>query len=331
MTKIAAKTKKKSSGVRPGSAKGVKATSPFIVWAVDPFAPADANLAKTVMVLRTVSKDGEIPIQPVFVLSPDSFNFTGDFSDPWFKKYEPKVQAAFSELLPKLGLAGVRAPEVLVNKQASLKLAVKSLVSYAERKKAQAVVISNHARTGLTRMFLGSFAETALMTSKIPLIMVNPQSKAVGGLKKVLFPTDLTKSSQKAFKKAIEFCKQHQAQLILYHKLPDPIEPMVQTGVYMAGGGWVSVKQFIEQESDSREKESRKWVDEAAKQGVDTKFYIEEKPGFITDSINQYIDTHGVDLVAMGSKSGPVSSVLIGSVARQLVREAGCPVWVVHV
>lgn len=317
--------KKKASGAKKAATKNL------VVWAVDPFSKNEDSMKKAMAVLKALSKGGLTPIQPTYVLSPDNFNFTGDFSGPWLKKFEPKVLVAMDAVISRLSLPGVQKPEILVNKQASMTGDVKKLLAYAQKQRAEIVVMNSHARTGLARFFMGSFAETALMETKTPLILVSPESKTVEGLNKVLFPTDLTKGNKRAFKKVVEFCKHHNAQLVIYHKLPDPIEPMIQTGVYMAGGGWVSVQQFIEKESDTREKESRKWVEEAAKSGVDAKFYIEEKPGFITDSINQYIDTHGVDLVAVGSKSGPVASVLVGSVARQLVREAACPVWVVHV
>ncbi|MCB0367004.1 MAG: universal stress protein [Bdellovibrionaceae bacterium] len=340
MTKVKAKTKtakkkavKTAAKKKPAKKKAAKkaATKNLVVWAVDPFSKNEESMTKAMAVLKSLSKGGLTPIQPAYVLSPDNFNFTGDFSGPWLKKFEPKVLAAMDAVISRLGLPGVAKPEILVNKQASMTGDVKKLLGYAHKQKAEVVVMNSHARTGLARFFLGSFAETALMETKTPLILVSPESKKVDGIKKILFPTDLTKGNKRAFKKVIDFCKHHNAQLVIYHKLPDPIEPMIQTGVYMAGGGWVSVQQFIEKESDTREKESRKWVEEAAKAGVDAKFYIEEKPGFITDSINQYIDTHGVDMVAVGSKSGPVASVLVGSVARQLVREAACPVWVVHV
>lgn len=313
--------------------KATKKAAPrdLVVWAVDPFSENEDSWNKVIALLKSLSKGGLTPIQPVYVLSPDNFNFTGDFSGPWLKKFEPKVNEAFDVVLGRLGLPGVKKPEILINKQASMSGDVKRLLAYAKKQRAEVVVMNSHARTGLARFFMGSFAETALMATQTPLVLVSPESKQVSGLNKVLFPTDLTKGSKRAFKKVVEFCKHHSSQLVIYHKLPDPIEPMIQTGVYMAGGGWVSVQQFIEKESDTREQESRQWVEEAAKAGVEAKFYIEEKPGFITDSINQYIDTHGVDLVAVGSKSGPVASVFIGSVARQLVREAACPVWVVHV
>lgn len=302
-----------------------------IIWAVDPFKASGPSWSKLTSIVKALSLEGKAPVQPVYVLSPSNFNFTGEFSGPWVSVFEPKVREAFTRVLSGLGIPSLLEPEIILNKESSMASNVSKLLKFVERSQAEILVMNSHARTGLARLFLGSFAETALMATKVPLILVNPETKSVTQFKKVLFPTDFSASNKKAFKKVLVFCKKYGAQLIIYHKLPDPIEPMVQTGVYMAGGGWVSVQQYIDLESAAREKDSQGLVTEAAKAGVDAQFFIEEKPGFITDSINQYISQNGVDLVSVGSKSGPVSSVLVGSIARQLVREASCPVWVVHV
>ncbi|MCB0363126.1 MAG: universal stress protein [Bdellovibrionales bacterium] len=323
---ISKSKKTKKAAIAKGSPKDTN----LIIWALDPFSAEGPVWDKLVETVTTLSLQGSLPIQPVYVLSPSNFNFTGDFSGAWVEKFEPKVRAAFAGVLEKLKMKSLQAPEILINKKPSLDLNVRKLLAYSEKRRAEVVVMNSHARRGLSRFFVGSFAETALMMTKTPLLLVNPDSHAISAFKKVLFPTDFTVASRRVFKTAINFCKKHGSQLIIYHKLPDPIEPMIQTGVYMAGGGWVSIQNYKEKESEAREMESRAWVEQAAKEGVEAKFYIEEKSGFITDSINQYISQHGVDMVAVGSKSGPLSSVLIGSVARQMVRESSCPVWVVH-
>lgn len=302
-----------------------------ILWAFDPFAAEGPGWDRSVEVAELLSLNGQKKIQPVYVLSPSNFNFTGDFSGPWVGQFEPKAKEAFAEVLEKVNISGLQEPAVIINKQPSLSMNVSKLLKFASKVNAEVVLMNSHARKGLARLFLGSFAETALMATSVPLILVNPEVKRVGQFKKILFPTDFTTTSRKAFRRVLSFCRDHQAQIVIYHKLPDPIEPMVQTGVYMAGGGWVSVQNYIETESEAREQESRSWVEEAQKAGVEAKFFIEEKPGFITDSLNQYITQHAVDMIAVGSKSGPVSTVVIGSIARQMVREASCPVWVVHI
>jgi nucleotide-binding universal stress UspA family protein len=321
------KSKKSSVSAKPKSSD----LSRQIVWAIDPFKASGPSWSKLTSIVKALSLDGKTTIQPVYVLSPSNFNFTGEFSGPWMAVFEPKVREAFTRVLSGLGISSLLEPEIILNKETSMASNVSKLLKFVEKSQAEVLVMNSHARTGLARLFLGSFAETALMTTKVPLILVNPETKSVTQFKKVLFPTDFSASNKKAFKKTLVFCKKYGAQLIIYHKLPDPIEPMVQTGVYMAGGGWVSVQQYIDLESAAREKESQVLVAEAAKMGVDAKFFIEEKPGFITDSINQYISQNSIDLVAVGSKSGPISSVLVGSIGRQMVREASCPVWVVHV
>ena len=49
------------------------------------------------------------------------------------------------------------------------------------------------------------------------------------------------------------------------------------------------------------------------------------------DEINRYAKQHDIDLILMGTHGhGPVSEMLIGSVADKVVRTAPCPVLVVR-
>ena len=105
---------------------------------------------------------------------------------------------------------------------------------------------------------------------------------------------------------------------------------MVQTGVHIAGGGWVSVHQFLSKESKEQQKKLEAWVALAKKDGVSSRVIIDDGPGFITDSILDQAKASKVDMVAILSKSSRLSSVLIGSVGRQLARQSQLPVFLMH-
>ena len=76
--------------------------------------------------------------------------------------------------------------------------------------KADCLVISTHARTGLERLAMGSFAETVILTSAVPVLVLNPANKVPVSVRKILVPTDLSKKSEKYLTTMERLRKKHQ-------------------------------------------------------------------------------------------------------------------------
>ncbi len=326
------KVQKKSSPkktIAKKSSQSSKNTSPRYVWALDPFAKDLALLSKTSRSLKLLVEKTGCEIEPVYVLSPDGFNWTGDFSGAWVKKFEPIVKEAMNKVIQNAGLKTLE-PVILVSKGLSLRKDVKKLLDHAQKVKAQALVLNTHGRTGISRFFMGSFAETAMLQSKKPILLMNSEARELTRLAKIVFPTDLSKESKKAFKVLIQRCKAWGAEIHIFHKVPDAIEPMIQTGVHLAGGGWISINQYLESEAKERQAECEKLALEAKKSGVQAMVYVEEGAGFVSDLLNGYATGVGADMIMLASKSGVLSSVLIGSIARQMARSSSLPLWVQH-
>jgi nucleotide-binding universal stress UspA family protein len=318
-TKKKAPTKKASSSQATGA----------VVWTVDPFGDLTESLKLSAQVAKMVSQKTGAPIEPVYVLSPGGFNWTGDFSDAWVKKIQPQVEEKMNARLKELGIQ-TRPPKIIVHKLLSLTGDTKKVIHHAKTTGAKMVLLATHARQGLSRFVLGSFAETAILNSEVPLLLINPKCEIPKSMNKVLFATDLSKSSKKGFKKFLAQVKGMTQSVVIYHKLPDPIEPVIQTGVQMAGGGWVSVQQFLTQESKQRESECQQMAADAKKLGFETHVVLDRSAGFVTDAILNEIKGLNIDYVAMISKTGPVATILIGSIGRQMARVSPVPVYLFH-
>lgn len=300
---------------------------PPILWALDPFDPT-FETSKLSRDTEELSSTFDAPIEIVYVLSRKSLNWTGEFSRGWIRKYEPMTQDALEKIADGLKLH----PHVTVlpvAQKSNLTVDVKKLLDYAKKVKARAVVVNTHGRKGLERWYLGSFAETALLHSKIPLIMLSPKADW-RDVKRILVPTDFSNESFRSLKKMARELKNLKAEIVLFHKLPDAIEPIIQMGAHMAGGGWVSIYQYMENESSEREKDAKEWQSWLTENGISSRFEIEEKPGPIVESILTKAREYDCQLIAVQSHAGPVASTFIGSVARQLVRQSDRPVWVTH-
>ncbi|NQY99563.1 MAG: universal stress protein [Bdellovibrionales bacterium] len=305
------------------------AKSKKVMWALDPFVKSTKRVQQAAGNVKAIASAMGAEIEPVYILSPEGFNFTGDFSSGWIKDFKPKAIEKMKRVLSKLDVETL-PPKIIVNQTLSLTGDSKKLINYAKRHGAAAVLLSTHARSGIARFVMGSFSETTLLQTKVPLILVNPEAPAITQLKTILFATDGSADSKIAFQRLLKTAKSARAKVVLYHKLPDPIEPIVQTGVHIAGGGWVSVQQFLSKEQKQMKKKLDGWAAIAKKSGVATRVVIDETPGFITDSILEQAKVSKADMVAVLSKSSRISSILIGSVGRQLARQSHRPVFLLH-
>ena len=84
-------------------------------------------------------------------------------------------------------------------------------------------------------------------------------------IKKIFFPTDLEDKSLEVFEEAISLAKNLNAKLRIYHKIPNPVEPLVASGAYLLGGSWVPVSTYFDKTTEIREEKAQDWINHAKK------------------------------------------------------------------
>lgn len=293
------------------------------VIAVDPFSDLDpqhaVNFAKS-LVDRVGAR-----LTAIYVLAPSSFNWTGEFSGPWFKRYRPFAEEKMAALFKDSGIEH----EVILCRRAGLRESVRTLVKHAEKIKAGSLIVSTHGRTGLERLALGSFAETVVLaSSKVPVMVINPEHSASSPSRKILVPTDLSKPSRKFVLSLSDFAKGIGAEVLLYYLRPDPLDPIVQQGVYSLGGGWVSAQSFMAEEDDRSKKELSNLATLLRKNGVRATECVDSTSTDLVSGINQTAAQNSAELIALVSQAGAWSATLLGSVARGLIRSSSVPLLI---
>jgi nucleotide-binding universal stress UspA family protein len=292
------------------------------VIAIDPFAGAD--LREIVDLSHRLTKTAGNQLNAAYILAPASLNWTGEFSGPWRKKYEPVAQARLTELLPDTAIT----KSIVHCKNPGIRAAVQALLAHAKKLKANGIVLSTHARTGLERLAMGSFAETVILTSPIPVLVLNPSHNLPKTVRKILVPTDLSKKNEKFTLSIADYAQGIGADILLYHKEIDPLDPMIQQGVYSLGGGWVSMQEFMDEDREAKEKQLLKLESQIRTRKVKVSHVIDSSPGGLVDTIEKAAKDHQADMIAVLTQAGTWSAALLGSVARSLVRTASVPVLV---
>ena len=143
-------------------------------------------------------------------------------------------------------------------------------------------------------------------------------------IRRILHPTDFSRASTAAFKRAVEMAKGNRAELVVMH-VQGPAAPIMVDG-------YVSPKAYEDMEAAERaysQKHLDALVAKARKAGVRVKGLL--IPGVAHERIAQAARSRKADLVVIGShgRTG-IAKLFLGSVASRVLAIAPCPVLTVR-
>ena len=303
-----------------------------ILWAVDAF-PEDHDLDRTAAsVIKNVFGRSGAEIEPVYVLVPDELDrLSLSMNFYWQRQYEESAAKALAAFTSTIELPNLKPGYLLRNARGTLRSGVEALNEYAKSTNADLIVVSSHARKGLARMFLGSFAESLMLRAEVPVLVVNPHSEISGPFRDVLFPTDLSEASQAAFERVLQWAKHEGASVTLFHLVPDTLRFIAGTGIMLPDGSQYQTADMLDREFEARRDRAREWAEQArGEHGVLVECVVERSSGDVAKSLLSFARKAKPSLIAMSSDKGPVAAVVMGSTTRQVVRGADCPVWIFH-
>jgi nucleotide-binding universal stress UspA family protein len=288
-----------------------------IIWPVDVL--DDPKNQKEVMYsLGALTRPTEAKIEPVYVLGPPYAQVGADVSANIEQAYYALAEKRLHELADRFDMPNMAQGKVLVNRMGTVRKDVRALLDYAKQTDADLIVVATHARRGLARMILGSFTETLVLNSTIPVVTVNPEAKARERISSILLPTTFDTHLRPSFERIVEFAKILGASLTLFYKEPDiPFKAMS-----------LEIYRYLDAELLKKKSTAKQWQDWSNEYGVPTQLIIDQQPGHPIQAIEQLAIETNCDLIAIPTQTDPVSDAVSGSIARGIMRTAPCPVWV---
>ena len=144
-------------------------------------------------------------------------------------------------------------------------------------------------------------------------------------IRTILHPTDFSRASTPAFKRAVEMAKDNRAQLLIVHVLAPPAPLMM-------ADGYVAPSVYDDMEAAARagaQKYLRKLVQKARQSGVRVKPLLLE--GVAHERITQAARARKADLVVIGThgRTG-FARFFLGSVASRVLATSPCAVLTVR-
>ena len=197
-----------------------------------------------------------------------------------------------------------------------------AICSYAYDQDVDLIVMATAAKSGLSRLFLGSVTEQVVRSAPCSVLVVGPECEdhRPSDPPTVLSAVDFSETSIEAAKLAHELSAQLSARHVVVHAVSDPPVPTFYGLEHtMTPAVWTAITERSEKE-----------LAELVKTELGGS-RAQVRSGGAVAEIVRACDEHNADLLVVGSHGlTGLSRLLLGSVTEKLVRVSPIPVLVVR-
>lgn len=301
-------------------AKKIKST---IVWAIDPNETKYTHRAPLAKFLKKLSSGLSQKVFPYSLVSPGGSTWPIPVDYAFGLDMKAKGEQSVKKELKKLHMKGLAPPTVEVHASASRRELVDSLIRYAKVQHASMIAVNTKRYLSKASSRMGGFAEALVQKSNVPVLAVSPNAKINGKLNEILFPTDYTIKSRKAFRKTLLLAKSLNAKVHILFVDNGLQAPFPDFGLDLPAS-W-SIAADMERRSLS-ERQAPKWIAEGKKLGVRCEAHTEVTQDSVANAIARFSQKKHCDLISLASYRGEKTPSMIGGTVRDVLRAAKTPV-----
>ncbi|MBI5959916.1 MAG: universal stress protein [Chloroflexi bacterium] len=194
-----------------------------------------------------------------------------------------------------------------------------ALLKVIDAERISVMVISTQGRTALLRWLFGSGVEKALTSLPVPLLLVRPMYQ------KVVVPLDGSRWSESAIPRAAEIARVHDAEVILLHVY------QTKGGDYAGQWALAGQQEIAEQSFEQAQEELVGLRNRLRYEGLRVRDVM-LRGGNPAQTICDFVESEeGISMIVMSThgRTG-IARWLMGSVAQSVIKNARCPVTLVH-
>jgi nucleotide-binding universal stress UspA family protein len=263
-------------------------------------------------VLHVVTDFGVDPVRGAFESGVDE--------EAYYERLESEAERQLQQLREDASRAGVQL-KTTTRRHPDPETAI---CAVAEEKKMDVIAMGTHGRRALSRMMLGSVAESVMRQAPCAVLTVRegdvPEDIAV---QKILTPVDLSEYSVPLLREAADVANTFGATLDVLHvvePLPFPV-PLV---------GGFTLNDLAVEPTQRAEEQVNDCLKRAGVSSPPARMHLEEGHAAMT-----ILDAAGdleADLICIASHGlSGMTRMLVGSVTARVVRRASCPVLTLRV
>jgi len=301
----------------------VKTNPEKIVWAVDPFSHDYLLLSRMAKVLAAWSPGARI--EPVYVVSSAQLGVSARLYSQAIGSRLDAIRERLSEQVAQFCLAGITQSTVITCPKETLRGAARTLQEFALDNGATLIAVTSRSQSGVKRLVLGSFAESLVLQARVPLLITTPKTRPVEAIENILFATDLSPASSRAFPRVLELAARHRAKLLLLHA-----SQFLSEHGEAAFGPPESYSDLLAIDKAEKRRLLGELAEQCCENGLASEvLFIEEQEDPATVILKAAKKLKST-IVALVSQKEGLDVPLLGSVTRKVVRRSSLPVWVIH-
>lgn len=294
-----------------------------IIWAVNPSKnPRDAKALVKEMKIWADKLNCEI--QPVAVFSKLNIGFPPQINSSWEKNFEEMAKASLQGYLKKIGSMSFLKPESIFTTTFSTRKMAAELAAYAKKSRATLIFSNTRVKKAINPVRLGGFAEALISLSEVPVLLMNPALQAKTKTKSILYPTDLSSESKNSLLNIKPLASAFRAKLILFNQVAYP-------NAYASDFGATKQINRIMNDVANSNREILQNIQQSLKsENIKSDIVVAKGHKYLGEQIIEVARKNKVELIVVTNHAGPFYQAILGSVARDILALAKCPVLVLH-
>lgn len=302
---------------------------PSVLWTIDPYLGNARAWKRSRELATSMNRALKWPLQPIYIADrgPDSA-FRGSREDE-IKRFINRSEKRLQRLLKSVQAVKLAKAQVLFSKDNTFESEVQLLNKYAGKHASSFMIAATTARRGLERFIQGSFAETLVGHAQVPVVLVNPDCRPLKKIEHIVFATDFSAPSRRAFRKICEIAKAAKATLHIASVLteePSWVEP---------GFTGLPAREILKNSARLESEKKRilrltvNWIAAGRKLGIKTSAQVYDKPLIaVSEALLEVAQESGADLFALAARGDTTKSHLFGNTTQDIIRNSSVPVWI---
>lgn len=285
-----------------------------IAWAFNPF-DDDAALLRAGAALCTALGEADAGPELVYVASPAEPRLTTAFQVPPAERFSGLPRRRIETMARRLRLQGATVT-VLRERSPSLSNAARALVAHLARAKPL-TALATHARRGLPRVLLGSFAETVVHLAQSDLVLFDRACRLSRPPRALLFAHDLSPAGARGLRAAIRYASTWGCALHVAHVA----EPAI---------GFSRRAADVEALRAGLRGEMARCQARLARAGLAGTAVLLAGGEPAVEQLVAQLGRTRADLLVVAARRGRLAGLIGGSVTRRLLRRAPAPVLILR-
>jgi len=297
-----------------------------IIWAIDSVKNPEQSW-NLIQELNTWSQLLNCDVQPTFIFSETNLGYPPALGLPWQDRYREVAERLSKHFLSAAKVNNQVDAKIIFEPSASNQEMAEKVALYASRCRATMIFSGFHHQQTWNPFRIDGVAEPLMSLSRVPLLLMNQDALPSRQQISVLFPTDFSRRSKVSLYHLIPLAKKVKAKVILFNQVELPkIYPLGFS--QSAAQNLESMDSMLKDLELVSEQNVKIWENLVKENNLACQSQVTREHHSLASEILSACHQNGANLIALSNHRGPISQIIAGGLARELVMRAPCPVLI---